>query len=111
MCVCVSGVCAEQLHGYNVNHFTALVNSHGPQSGLHDIEATVAALKHAGPLLPPPSLPPPLVCTFASFFFSFIFSLFLFCVYLFLLLVFAPLAPEREGRCGVSRDIHKDAAT
>jgi len=36
------------LHGYNVNHFTALVNSHGPQSGLHDIEATVAALKHAG---------------------------------------------------------------
>ena len=35
------------VHGYNVNHFTALINSHGVDS-LDDIEKTVAALKNAG---------------------------------------------------------------
>lgn len=35
------------VHGYNVNHFTSLVNSHGA-AGLDDIEKTVAALRTAG---------------------------------------------------------------
>ncbi|MCA9205784.1 MAG: DUF1338 domain-containing protein [Planctomycetales bacterium] len=35
------------VHGYNVNHFTSLINSHGVDS-LSDIEKTVAALKQAG---------------------------------------------------------------
>ena len=35
------------VHGYNVNHFTSLVNSHGVQS-LDDIEKTIAALTQAG---------------------------------------------------------------
>lgn len=35
------------VHGYAVNHFTALVNSHGVRE-LSDIEKTVAALKKAG---------------------------------------------------------------
>lgn len=35
------------LHGYAVNHFTALVNSHGVES-LNDIEKTVAAMRQAG---------------------------------------------------------------
>lgn len=35
------------VHGYNVNHFTSLINSHGvPQ--LDDIEKTIAALQKAG---------------------------------------------------------------
>ena len=35
------------VHGYNVNHFTSLINSHGVES-LDDIEKTIAALKEAG---------------------------------------------------------------
>lgn len=35
------------VHGYNVNHFTCLINSHGPGS-LSDIERTAAALAAAG---------------------------------------------------------------
>jgi hypothetical protein len=35
------------VHGYNVNHFTALVNSHGVPA-LADIDATVATLRAAG---------------------------------------------------------------
>ncbi len=35
------------VHGYNVNHFTSLINSHGVDS-LGDIEKTVAALQAAG---------------------------------------------------------------
>jgi len=35
------------VHGYNVNHFTALVNSHATES-LDDIEKTADALKDAG---------------------------------------------------------------
>lgn len=35
------------VHGYNVNHFTSLINSHGVES-LGDIERTVAALQAAG---------------------------------------------------------------
>ena len=35
------------VHGYNVNHFTSLINSHGVGE-LDDIEKTVAALKAAG---------------------------------------------------------------
>ncbi len=35
------------VHGYNVNHFTSLINSHGSPS-LDNIEKTIAALKHAG---------------------------------------------------------------
>lgn len=35
------------VHGYNVNHFTSLINSHGV-AGLDDIEKTIAALKAAG---------------------------------------------------------------
>lgn len=35
------------VHGYNVNHFTALVNSHGTES-LNDLEKTLAALREAG---------------------------------------------------------------
>ena len=35
------------LHGYNVNHFTSLINSHGVDA-LSDIDKTVAALKQAG---------------------------------------------------------------
>lgn len=35
------------VHGYNVNHFTSLINSHGVDS-LSDIEKTVAALRQAG---------------------------------------------------------------
>lgn len=35
------------VHGYNVNHFTALINSHGTPA-LADIEQTVAALRAAG---------------------------------------------------------------
>ncbi len=35
------------VHGYNINHFTSLINSHGIES-LGDIEQTVAALKTAG---------------------------------------------------------------
>jgi hypothetical protein len=35
------------VHGYNVNHFTSLINSHG-KPGLDDIEKTIAALKAAG---------------------------------------------------------------
>ncbi len=35
------------VHGYNVNHFTSLINSHGVES-LGDIEKTVAALQAAG---------------------------------------------------------------
>ncbi|MBW3539639.1 MAG: DUF1338 domain-containing protein [Planctomycetes bacterium] len=35
------------VHGYNVNHFTSLINSHGVQS-LKDIERTVSALREAG---------------------------------------------------------------
>ncbi len=35
------------VHGYNVNHFTALVNSHGVEP-LNDLEKTIAALKAAG---------------------------------------------------------------
>uniref|UniRef100_A0A7C2JY45 2-oxoadipate dioxygenase/decarboxylase n=1 Tax=Schlesneria paludicola TaxID=360056 RepID=A0A7C2JY45_9PLAN len=35
------------VHGYNVNHFTSLVNSHGVDA-LNDIEKTIAALKTAG---------------------------------------------------------------
>lgn len=35
------------LHGYRVNHFTSLVNSHGVPS-LRDLERTVAALRAAG---------------------------------------------------------------
>lgn len=34
-------------HGYNVNHFTSLINSHGVPS-LDDIDKTVAALRAAG---------------------------------------------------------------
>lgn len=35
------------VHGYNVNHFTSLINSHGVP-GLADIEKTIAALTKAG---------------------------------------------------------------
>ena len=35
------------VHGYNVNHFTSLINSHGVAS-LDDIEKTIAALSAAG---------------------------------------------------------------
>jgi len=35
------------LHGFNVNHFTALINSHGVPS-LDNIEKTIDALKKAG---------------------------------------------------------------
>lgn len=35
------------VHGYNVNHYTSLINSHGVPA-LDDIEKTVAALKAAG---------------------------------------------------------------
>lgn len=35
------------VHGYNVNHFTSLINSHGVES-LDDIEKTIAALQEAG---------------------------------------------------------------
>jgi len=35
------------VHGYNVNHFTSLINSHGVES-LGDIEKTIAALQQAG---------------------------------------------------------------
>jgi hypothetical protein len=35
------------VHGYQVNHFTALVNSHGVES-LDDLEKTLAALRQAG---------------------------------------------------------------
>lgn len=35
------------VHGYNVNHFTSLVNSHGVDS-LADLEKTIDALKQAG---------------------------------------------------------------
>lgn len=35
------------VHGYNVNHFTSLINSHGVPA-LGDIEKTIAALKQAG---------------------------------------------------------------
>lgn len=35
------------VHGYNVNHFTSLVNSHGVKE-LNDLEKTIEALKRAG---------------------------------------------------------------
>ncbi|MBT4868358.1 MAG: DUF1338 domain-containing protein [Planctomycetaceae bacterium] len=35
------------VHGYNVNHFTSLINSHGVES-LDDIEKTIDALRKAG---------------------------------------------------------------
>jgi hypothetical protein len=35
------------VHGYNVNHFTSLINSHGVEQ-LDDIEKTITALKQAG---------------------------------------------------------------
>jgi len=35
------------VHGYNVNHFTSLVNSHGVES-LDDLEKTIDALRRAG---------------------------------------------------------------
>lgn len=35
------------VHGYNVNHFTSLINSHGVPA-LDDIEKTIAALQNAG---------------------------------------------------------------
>jgi hypothetical protein len=35
------------VHGYNVNHFTSLINSHGV-AALDDIEKTVSALRSAG---------------------------------------------------------------
>jgi hypothetical protein len=35
------------VHGYRVNHFTALVNSHGVEA-LDDIDKTVAVLREAG---------------------------------------------------------------
>jgi hypothetical protein len=35
------------VHGYNVNHFTSLINSHG-MPALEDIEKTIAALQKAG---------------------------------------------------------------
>ncbi len=35
------------VHGYNVNHFTSLINSHGVEQ-LNDIEKTIAALQRAG---------------------------------------------------------------
>src|SRR6478672_11316678 len=35
------------VHGYNVNHFTSLINSHGVPT-LDDIEKTIAALQQAG---------------------------------------------------------------
>ncbi len=35
------------VHGYNVNHFTSLINSHGVPA-LDDIEKTIAALEKAG---------------------------------------------------------------
>lgn len=35
------------VHGYNVNHFTSLINSHQVES-LSDVEKTIAALKTAG---------------------------------------------------------------
>jgi hypothetical protein len=35
------------VHGYNVNHFTSLINSHGVDA-LSDIERTIAALSEAG---------------------------------------------------------------
>ncbi len=35
------------VHGYNVNHFTSLVNSHGVEE-LNDIDKTIEALKAAG---------------------------------------------------------------
>ncbi len=35
------------VHGYNVNHFTSLINSHGTEA-LDDIEKTIAALQAAG---------------------------------------------------------------
>ena len=35
------------VHGYNVNHFTSLINSHGVES-LADIDRTVEALRRAG---------------------------------------------------------------
>lgn len=35
------------VHGYNVNHFTSSINSHGVES-LNDIEKTIAVLKDAG---------------------------------------------------------------
>lgn len=35
------------VHGYNVNHFTSLVNSHGVES-LDDLEKTISALQEAG---------------------------------------------------------------
>jgi hypothetical protein len=35
------------VHGYNVNHFTSLVNSHGVDA-IGDLEKTIGALKAAG---------------------------------------------------------------
>ena len=35
------------VHGYNVNHYTSLINSHGV-AALNDIEKTIQALKAAG---------------------------------------------------------------
>jgi len=35
------------VHGYNVNHFTSLINSHGVEA-LGDIDKTIAALRQAG---------------------------------------------------------------
>jgi hypothetical protein len=35
------------VHGYNVNHFTSLVNSHGVEA-LKDLESTIGALRQAG---------------------------------------------------------------
>ena len=35
------------VHGYNVNHFTSLINSHGVES-LGSIESTIVALRQAG---------------------------------------------------------------
>jgi hypothetical protein len=35
------------VHGYNVNHFTSLVNSHGVDS-LNDLEKTIQAMRQAG---------------------------------------------------------------
>ena len=35
------------LHGYNVNHFTSLVNSHGVES-LNNLDKTITALRAAG---------------------------------------------------------------
>eukprot|EP00286_Rhodomonas_abbreviata_P016787 CAMPEP_0181316212 /NCGR_PEP_ID=MMETSP1101-20121128/15777_1 /TAXON_ID=46948 /ORGANISM="Rhodomonas abbreviata, Strain Caron Lab Isolate" /LENGTH=386 /DNA_ID=CAMNT_0023423449 /DNA_START=100 /DNA_END=1260 /DNA_ORIENTATION=- len=36
------------VHGYNVNHFTALINSHGPTTTIQSIESTVEALQAEG---------------------------------------------------------------